>query len=212
MDDKEIIIDNFKTGLTESREIFRISWVWLWWIKYPLHINKTDLNKAWVNKWNMATSFNLKDIKNIIKPTCLRVEKATISFKSNLLIAIKPPIIRVPKDKIKRKVLYKKLNTWLKRNIIWTPAVTKVDECTREDTGVGAAMALGSQKEKGNWALLVREAKSKKKHVHKVKYLKVKTLNLKFSNDRQIEIITKQSPNRLVNKAAILLCNLLTLW
>lgn len=86
-----------------------------------------------------------------------------------------------------------------------------MDECTREDTGVGAAMALGSQKEKGNWALLVREAKSKKKHVHKVICFKMKTLNLKFSNDRQIEIITKQSPNRLVNTVTILPCNLLTL-
>lgn len=73
-------------------------------------------------------------------------------------------------------------------------------------------MALGSQKEKGNWALLVREAKSKKKHVHIVIYPKVKTLNLKFSSDKQIEIITKQSPNRLVKTVIILPYNLLTLW
>lgn len=30
-----------------------------------------------------------------------------------------------------------------------TPAVTSVDECTKADTGVGAAMAAGSQLEKG---------------------------------------------------------------
>lgn len=30
-----------------------------------------------------------------------------------------------------------------------TPAVTRVEECTRADTGVGAAMAAGSQEEKG---------------------------------------------------------------
>lgn len=36
-----------------------------------------------------------------------------------------------------------------------TPAVTKVEEWTREDTGVGAAIAAGSQEEKGSWALLV---------------------------------------------------------
>lgn len=33
--------------------------------------------------------------------------------------------------------------------------MTSVDECTRDDTGVGAAMAAGSQAEKGDWALFV---------------------------------------------------------
>jgi hypothetical protein len=36
-----------------------------------------------------------------------------------------------------------------------TPAVTRVDECTKDETGVGAAMAAGSQAENGIWALLV---------------------------------------------------------
>ena len=36
-----------------------------------------------------------------------------------------------------------------------TPAVTRVDECTRADTGVGAAIAAGSHLEKGIWALFV---------------------------------------------------------
>lgn len=35
------------------------------------------------------------------------------------------------------------------------PAVTRVEECTRAETGVGAAMAAGSQAEKGSCALLV---------------------------------------------------------
>lgn len=36
-----------------------------------------------------------------------------------------------------------------------TPAVTRVEEWTRDETGVGAAIAAGSQEEKGIWALLV---------------------------------------------------------
>ena len=36
-----------------------------------------------------------------------------------------------------------------------TPALTMVAECRYADTGVGAAMALGSQKWNGNCALLV---------------------------------------------------------
>lgn len=41
----------------------------------------------------------------------------------------------------------------------YTPAVTKVDECTKEETGVGAAIAAGNQEEKGIWALLVIQPK-----------------------------------------------------
>lgn len=37
--------------------------------------------------------------------------------------------------------------------------MTKVEECTSEDTGVGAAIAAGNQALKGNWALLVIAAK-----------------------------------------------------
>lgn len=36
-----------------------------------------------------------------------------------------------------------------------TPAVTRVEECTSAEIGVGAAMAAGSQEENGNWALFV---------------------------------------------------------
>lgn len=35
-----------------------------------------------------------------------------------------------------------------------TPAVTKVDEWTKAEIGVGAAIAAGNHAENGNWALL----------------------------------------------------------
>lgn len=41
----------------------------------------------------------------------------------------------------------------------YTPAVTSVEEWTRADTGVGAAIAAGSQAENGTWALFVIAAK-----------------------------------------------------
>jgi len=50
------------------------------------------------------------------------------------------------------------------KNMLWkriskkTPAVTNVDEWTRADTGVGAAIAAGSQAEKGICALFVMAA------------------------------------------------------
>lgn len=37
--------------------------------------------------------------------------------------------------------------------------MTSVEECTNADTGVGAAIAAGSQAEKGIWALFVQAAR-----------------------------------------------------
>jgi len=42
------------------------------------------------------------------------------------------------------------------------PAVTSVEEWTSAETGVGAAIAAGSQLIKGNWALFVIAAKMSK--------------------------------------------------
>ena len=44
------------------------------------------------------------------------------------------------------------------------PAVTKVEECTKAEIGVGAAIAIGSHTENGNWALLVSPPITNKKN------------------------------------------------
>jgi len=68
-------------------------------------------------------------------------------------------IVRIPVIKIKYNELsFIKSN---KRNIKNTPAVTRVEEWTNEETGVGAAIAKGSHLEKGSWALLVNLANTK---------------------------------------------------
>lgn len=54
------------------------------------------------------------------------------------------------------KVIVIKEKGWMLfivRSIKNTPAVTKVDEWTKAEIGVGAAIAAGSQAENGNWAL-----------------------------------------------------------
>lgn len=85
------------------------------------------------------------------------VEKAIIFLKSNSKLAIKPP---------KRKVIIlKKLIKSIKEKknkieeVLWTknkPAVTRVEEWTMAEIGVGADIAAGNQQDKGNWALLVK--------------------------------------------------------
>lgn len=74
-------------------------------------------------------------------------------------------IIRVKEEErrrmgLKSSVLLREGKKRIRRK---TPAVTRVDEWTRAETGVGAAMAAGSQLEKGIWALFVIAAKAMKR-------------------------------------------------
>jgi hypothetical protein len=50
----------------------------------------------------------------------------------------------------------------LNRIIIYSPAVTRVEECTKAEIGVGADMAAGSHDEKGKIADLVENPKNKR--------------------------------------------------
>lgn len=92
----------------------------------------------------------------IINPNCLNVDKAIIFFKSNSKFAAIPAINIVNPATNKRTCPLKELkNKTLNRINKYTPAVTKVEEWTSAETGVGAAIAAGNQEEKGIWALLL---------------------------------------------------------
>lgn len=98
----------------------------------------------------------------IINPNWLRVERATIFFKS---VSRKALILAINKVKdpfnAKAFLIAEEWNNGASRIKRYTPAVTKVEEWTKAETGVGAAMAAGSQDEKGVWALLVNLASIK---------------------------------------------------
>lgn len=84
------------------------------------------------------------------------------------------------------------------RNIRKTPAVTNVDEWTRAEIGVGAAIAIGNHAEKGNCALFEHLA-----IINKIKIKKEYSLfKLKFQFDDRvispIEIRIKISPTRFL--------------
>lgn len=89
----------------------------------------------------------------------------------------------------------------LNRYRINTPAVTRVDECTSADTGVGAAMAAGSQLEYGTWALFVIAASMIPSHL----YVTILSF-IRWSVGSQsplfmvitIDMRRNMSPNRLV--------------
>ena len=101
-----------------------------------------------------------REIENIIIPSCLKVDKAIIFFRSNSNTATIPDINIVRTEIGKRIVATWFSNKNENRIRRYTPAVTNVEEWTRAETGVGAAMAAGSHAEKGIWALLVIAART----------------------------------------------------
>jgi len=74
---------------------------------------------------------------------------------SNIAAAPANNIVIIP-IKSNLLVLFELEKTKFKRTIKYTPAVTRVEEWTSAETGVGAAIAAGNQAEKGIWALLVQ--------------------------------------------------------
>lgn len=155
----EIIIIDVKKGKDFPRNPYdRRSWVWWWkWIKTPAVINNKALKSAWVIRWKNVIWGTPIARLNIIVPSWLSVERAIIFFISHSAKALRPAINVVRQAENKRRnsrdwVFCKALKN---RTRIKTPAVTRVEECTRAETGVGAAMAAGSQLIKGYCALLV---------------------------------------------------------
>jgi hypothetical protein len=124
----------------------------------PAQIKSKDLKTACVIKWKNLHNFIDWERLNIIKPNCLNVDKAIIFLKSVSNIAEKAEIniVRLEIKPIKKEIFSFLKIIEEKRIIRNTPAVTKVEEWTKAETGVGAAIAAGSHLLKGNWALLVK--------------------------------------------------------
>jgi len=127
-------------------------------------MNKHLLNKACLIKWRKDKKFNPNLSVVIENPIWERVLKATTFFKSSSIravilenIIVRHPILRIKEENLKIKIINLKLNNKIK------PAVTNVLLWTKDLTGVGALIALGNHPLKGNWALLVKEVKIKKK-------------------------------------------------
>lgn len=142
--------------------IIRPSWYDDSWIIIPAHKNIVDLNKAWIIKCKNANVILLIEIANIIIAICLSVDKAIIFFKSCSQLA----------DILAYKVVALEIIIIISIELVWmlfiirilknTPAVTKVEEWTKAEIGVGAAMAIGSHAENGYCALFEHAAVNNK--------------------------------------------------
>jgi hypothetical protein len=144
-----------KLLVLKNLKLLRKSWnLSILWIITPEIIKRAALNKAWHNRWKKQKNTKPWLRENIMNPNWLKVEKAIIFFMSHSKLAQIPAINIVVNDNTNNKLLIIK-TTPLKRSKRKIPAVTKVEEWTKEETGVGAAIAAGSHEEKGIWALLV---------------------------------------------------------
>jgi len=107
-------------------------------------------------KWKQHNQTKLNLIIKNNKPIWLKVEKATTFLRSFSLIAVIPATSIVIILKYNRvPFTHQSSSNALNLIRIKTPAVTNVLLWTREEIGVGAAIAAGNHLEKGNWALLV---------------------------------------------------------
>ena len=98
----------------------------------------------------------------------------------------------------------------------YTPAVTRVEEWTKAETGVGAAMAAGNHAEKGIWALLVQAEVIKINIKINETLLFMFLINLYVQSPILIIILIQinkpTSPNRLVKAVIMPALNDLDLW
>ncbi len=196
-------LEDKKGVILANMFILRKSWfLSSLWIKTPETINKDALKSAWQTRWKKQKKNKPLPNEKTMKPNWLNVEKAINFFISHSKIAIKPAIDKVSKDTITR-IKFTEKSKKLKRIIKKIPAVTRVEEWTKEETGVGAAIAAGNQDEKGNWALLVIKVKIKITDKRKDLCFKL----IKFQSPRKYispKLIKKNiSPKRLVRNVSI---------
>lgn len=81
--------------------------------------------------------------------------------------------------------------------------MTRVDECTRAETGVGAAIAAGSQLEKGIWALFVIAAVVMSAARRGLGGSTMGIVQCPWFSKRAIEIKSKESPTRFIRAVII---------
>jgi DNA integrity scanning protein DisA with diadenylate cyclase activity len=121
---------------------------------------------------------------------------------SHSKLAIKPAInmVIIAKTKSqKNEGRVRELNRISKK----TPAVTSVEEWTREETGVGAAIAAGSQEEKGIWALFVINVRTINSESNIVDSFLERKSQLTVKETSLIERRKKTSPNRFTKNVVI---------
>jgi len=140
-----------------------------------------------------------------------------IFFISISNIAVNPAItiVNVPISISPTEIVVVDTNIFIRINR-YTPAVTRVEEWTKAETGVGAAIAAGNHAEKGIWALLVQAEVIKINIKINETLLFMFLINLYVQSPILIIILIQinkpTSPNRLVKAVIMPALNDLDLW
>jgi len=162
-------------------------------------MNKFALAKACIITWKRQMIGIPIDKDININPSWLKVDKATIFLESVSIKAANLATKRVSIPKNPHKKILNK-DECPKRIINQTPAVTKVELCTKDLTGVGAAIAAGNHLTNGHCALFVKVKMT-------IKLIKLIDLLIEISPSFKKKVKVKttkkiESPKRLVNKVS----------
>ena len=157
--------------------------------------------------WNNESPVSPNPRVEIISPSCLRVDRATIFLKSISVRLIIPARVIVSRPKRDMYSLMAFSPNLIIRKI---PAVTRVLEWTRALMGVGALIARGSQTFKGTWALFAMQATNKNKII-RIEVSPALEMWPKKQSPR-IPTRSKKSPSRLERNVVIPLSVLIHVW
>lgn len=138
-------------------------------MKAPKFKNNKDLKSAWKTKCNKAKNFIPNPKTNKTIANWLKVDNAIIFLKSDSNKEAKPEYKRTKKATIKIKPKSTKDNKLPNLNKRKIPAVTSVDEWTKAEIGVGAAIARGNHVLNGNCALFLKQTPKKNTNRNKDK-------------------------------------------
>lgn len=175
----------------------RISWYDDEWIRVPAHRNIVLLKRAWVIRWKNASKGRLIEMANMIIAIWLSVLKAITFLKSCSQLA------EIPENSIVIEAIMRIIEfeggigygrIRINKNV---PAVTRVDEWTNAEMGVGAAIAAGNHALNGSWALLVIAAMVRRMIVIIENSLDRCMSRILFEREIPIAKIIRISPMRL---------------
>ncbi len=124
------------------------------WMTEPEPRNRQALNSACVSRWKAPAHQAPTPTPMNMKPSCDTVEYAStflMSYWNRPIDAANSAVI-TPTSATTVIAPGVSTNRKLRRAIMYTPAVTMVAAWISADTGVGPAMASGSQTYSGSWA------------------------------------------------------------
>lgn len=205
---KKKIMEEKGLGETLEEEKHTFWLLFILWIKTPEDINKQLLKNLWINNKKKENKGSTATAANIINPNWEVVLCAIIFLISCAPTPFKAPINMVKDARKANTFTVTELKKGKSRSNKKTLATTIVEECKRDDTGVGLSMAFGNQGWKKNWDDLemIEKKRNKEKKIEKKLWFIYKIELTLIKIKEKMPKKKKKSPRRLYKIACKLFC------